>query len=121
MRDLTIELKGLRLHGMASAWSDLLTQGATSTESSKWLIEHLLQAENTDRAMRSVSHQMNAAKFPVHRDLAGFDFASSKVDQPLVKRQRWISRWLNSWRLYRLPSRRRTRCSLVDPARVKPI
>ena len=85
MRDLTVELKGLRLHGMASAWSDLMTQGTTSTESSKWLIEHLLQAENTDRAMRSVSHQMNAAKFPVHRDLAGFDFASSKADQPLVK------------------------------------
>jgi DNA replication protein DnaC len=91
MRDLTIELKGLRLHGMASAWSDLLSQGATSTESSKWLIEHLLQAENTDRAMRSVSHQMNAAKFPVHRDLAGFDFASSKVDQPLVKQLATLS------------------------------
>jgi DNA replication protein DnaC len=91
IRDLTIELKGLRLHGMASAWSDLLTQGATSTESSKWLIEHLLQAENTDRAMRSVSHQMNAAKFPVHRDLAGFDFASSKVDQPLVKQLATLS------------------------------
>ena len=35
--------------------------------------------------MRSVSHQMFAAKFPLHRDLAGFDFASSKVDQPLVR------------------------------------
>ena len=28
---------------------------------------------------------MNAAEFPVHRDLAGFNFASSKADQPLVK------------------------------------
>ena len=91
MRDLTIELKGLRLHGMASAWLDLLAQGATSTESSTWLIEHLLQAENTDRAMRSVSHQMNAAKFPVHRDLAGFDFASSKADQHLVKQLATLS------------------------------
>ena len=53
--------------------------------SSKWLIEHLLRAEYTDRAMRSVSHQMTAAKFPVHRDLAGFDFDSSKVDQALVR------------------------------------
>ena len=53
--------------------------------SSKWLIEHLLQAEHTDRAMRSISHQMNAAKLSVHRDLAGFDFDSSKVDQPLVR------------------------------------
>ena len=85
MRDVTTELKDLRLHGMASAWSDLMTQGTSSTQSSTWLVEHLLQAENTDRAMRSVSHQMNAAKFPVHRDLAGFDFASSKADQSLVK------------------------------------
>ena len=70
---------------MAAAWADLLSQGAGSTESSRWLLEHLLQAETTDRAMRSVSHQMHAAKFPMHRDLAGFDFAVSPVDQPLVK------------------------------------
>ena len=48
------------------------------------LVEHLLQAETTDRAMRSVSHQMHAAKFPVHRDLAGFDFDVSPVDRKLV-------------------------------------
>lgn len=85
MRDITTELKELRLHGMVSAWTDLMDQGETSTASSRWLIEHLLQAEHTDRAMRSVSHQMNAAKFPIHRDLAGFDFDSSKVDAHLVK------------------------------------
>lgn len=85
MSDINADLKALRLHGMASAWADLMAQGATSTESSRWLIEHLLEAENTDRAMRSVSYQMNAAKFPVHRDLAGFDFAVSPVDQHLVR------------------------------------
>ena len=41
--------------------------------------------------MRSVSHQMHAAKFPVHRDLAGFDFDSSKVDQPLIKQLATLS------------------------------
>ena len=91
MFDITAELKELRLNGMADAWTDLLGQGATSTESSRWLIEHLLQAEHTDRAMRSVRHQMDAAKFPVHRDLAGFDFESSKVDQQLVKQLATLS------------------------------
>ena len=85
MRDLITELKELRLHGMADAWTDLVAQGEHVVSSSKWLIEHLLRAEHTDRAMRSVSHQMNAAKFPVHRDLAGFDFAASKVDEALVR------------------------------------
>jgi DNA replication protein DnaC len=91
MRDVTTELKELRLQGMSSAWKDLIDQGTTSTESSRWLIEHLLQAEHTDRAMRSVSHQMNAAKFPVHRDLAGFDFESSTADQHLIKQLATLS------------------------------
>ena len=85
MRDVTTELKELRLHGMASAWTDLMAQGTSSTESSRWLIEHLLQAESVDRVMRSVSHQMNMAKFPMHRDLAGFDFDASSADQHLIK------------------------------------
>lgn len=49
------------------------------------LIEHLLQAETTDRAMRSVQYQMASARFPVHRDLASFDFAASVVDQKLIQ------------------------------------
>jgi DNA replication protein DnaC len=85
MRDLAVELKQLRLHGMAGAWNDLVAQGANAgVDSARWLLEHLLQAEGTDRAMRSVSYQMHAAKFPVHRDLAGFDFEVSPVDRKLI-------------------------------------
>ncbi len=83
--DVLVELKALRLHGMAGAWADLVEQGGNAAmDASRWLVEHLLQAEGTDRAMRSVSHQMHAAKFPVHRDLAGFDFEVSPVDRKLV-------------------------------------
>nr|AAC45211.1 unknown [Pseudomonas alcaligenes] len=34
--------------------------------------------------MRSVSHQMNMAKLPMHRDLAGFDFSASSADARLI-------------------------------------
>ena len=44
-RDVTTELKELRLHGMVGAWTDLMAQGESSTASSKWLIEQLLEAE----------------------------------------------------------------------------
>jgi DNA replication protein DnaC len=84
MRDVTAELKALRLHGMAGAWVDLIAQGGLSIDTSSWLIEHLLQAEQTDRGLRSIQHQMSSAKFPVHRDLAGFDFGAAKVDRALV-------------------------------------
>lgn len=83
--DVTAELKDLRLHGMAGAWTDLIALGTASIDSSKWLIEHLLQAEATDRHMRSVRNQLNAAKFPVHRDLASFNFDASRVDRALVE------------------------------------
>ena len=36
------------------------------------------------RAFASVRHQMKAAKFPLHRDLAGYDFEGTKVDKKLV-------------------------------------
>lgn len=86
MRELDKEFKELRLYGMAGAWEDLVKQGGHATlESSRWLLEHLLQAEVTDRAMRSVSYQMHTAKFPVHRDLAGFDFECSPVDKKLIE------------------------------------
>jgi DNA replication protein DnaC len=84
-RDIQAELKGLRLHGMASAWADLLEQGANSDlAASRWLIEHLLQAEEVNRHMRSIAHQTKVARFPVHRDLAGFDFEASSVDKALI-------------------------------------
>ena len=84
-RDIQAELKGLRLSGMAMAWADLVEQGGTAElQASRWLIEHLLQAEAVNRHMRSIAHQTKAARFPVHRDLAGFNFEASQVDRALV-------------------------------------
>ena len=86
--DIGIGLKELRLHGMAAAWDELTTHEGkpndVGIQTSRWLIEHLLQAEHEQRAFASVRHQMKAAKFPLHRDLAGFDFEASKVDKKLV-------------------------------------
>src|SRR5512132_356830 len=85
MREVAAELKALRLYGMVGAWEEIVAQGTqAAVESARWLIEHLLEAEQTDRVMRSISYQMQAAKFPVHRDLAGFDFEQSKVDRNLI-------------------------------------
>jgi DNA replication protein DnaC len=84
MHDVIAELKALRLHGMAATWAELGEQNNAELERSRWLIEHMLKAEASDRTTRSVSHQMATAKFPVHRDLAGFDFDVSPVDRKLV-------------------------------------
>jgi DNA replication protein DnaC len=86
MREVAAELKDLRLYGMSSAWEDLVAQGNTvGLQSAGWLVEHLLDMEHADRAMRSIRYQLHSAKFPVHRDLAGFEFEHSKVEQGLIK------------------------------------
>ena len=85
MRDVAAELRSLRLYGMMSAWEEVAADGnSVGMQTSRWLIEHLLQAEHTDRHMRSISYQMHSARFPVHRDLAGFEFEQSKVDCSLI-------------------------------------
>lgn len=90
MSDLVSQLKALKLHGMAESYVELKNQGASgataSMASSEWLLRHLVEAEATDRAIRSISYQMHVARFPVHRDLAGFDFSQSKVDEALLGR-----------------------------------
>ena len=86
MREIASELKALRLYGMAQAWVDLAGNGEQDTlEQARWLIEHLLDAETADRAIRSIRYQMHAAKFPMHRDLAGFDFDASPLDRVLIE------------------------------------
>ena len=83
-REIIAELKALRLHGMAASWAELSEQHNGDLDGSRWLVEQMLRAEAADRATRSVSYQMQAAKFPAHRDLAGFDFDVSPVDRKLV-------------------------------------
>ena len=54
MRELMSEFKELRLHGMAGAWEELTANGGSRVGASRWLVEHLLQAEQTGCGMGSI-------------------------------------------------------------------
>jgi DNA replication protein DnaC len=90
MSDIITQLKILKLQGMADCYAELKSQGASgataSLESSEWLLRQLLEAEANDRGVRSIRYQLNAAKFSVHRNLLGFDFSQSKVDEHLISK-----------------------------------
>ena len=49
------------------------------------ILEALLKAEVAEREVRSINYQMKVARFPAYRDLAGFDFTQSAVDEALVR------------------------------------
>jgi len=86
MPDLPLRMKQLKLHGMAAQWPELAAKARLQAmEPEHWMAE-LLQAEAAERQVRAQAHQMKAARFPVHRDLLGFDFSLSPVDRLLVER-----------------------------------
>ena len=66
---IAIMLRSLKMHGMAQAVGELTEQGSPAFEAALPILSQLLKA----------------ARFPNYRDLAGFDFASSEVNEALVR------------------------------------
>lgn len=88
MSEIVTQLKALKLNGMTNSYAELISEGRNaSMQISEWLVKHLIEAETTDREVRSIGYQMAAARFPIHRSLADFDFdfAQSEVDETLIK------------------------------------
>jgi DNA replication protein DnaC len=78
-------LRSLKLYGMAQTIEELNQQASPAYLQSIPLLETLMAAEIAERDVRSINYQMKTAKFPAYRDLAGFDFAQSEVDEPLIQ------------------------------------
>src|SRR5208282_4111862 len=80
-----IMLRSLKMHGMAQAVGELTEQGSPAFEAAVPILSQLLKAETADREVRSTAYQLKAARFPNYRDLTGFDFASSEVNEALLR------------------------------------
>jgi DNA replication protein DnaC len=78
-------LKSMKLHGMAGAIVELSEQGSPAFKQSGELLDKLIKAEVAEREVRSINYQMKIARFPAHRDLAGFKFKESVVNVAQVK------------------------------------
>ena len=78
-------LKSLKLFGMAQAIEELATQASPAFLNAQSILDSLLKAELAEREVRSVNYQMKIARFPAYRDLSGFDFAQSVVNEALVR------------------------------------
>ncbi len=93
--DTMERLKTLKLYGMASTWPELLARLRGGEVDPEAFMRELIKAECADRELRSISYQMKVARFPAHRDLAGFDFREARVDESLVRRLHTLE-FLNS-------------------------
>ena len=83
---IIVQLKALGLHGMAASFPELAAQARHTEFNPESFMQQLMAAESAQRVVRSTAYQMGAARFPVHRDLAGFEFEHASVDETLVRR-----------------------------------
>lgn len=73
------------MHGMAQAVGELTERGAPAFEAAIPILSQLLKAETAEREVRSTAYQLKTARFPAYRDLNGFDFSSSEINEALVQ------------------------------------
>ena len=81
MQSLVEDFRALKLHGMAEVLPDILARPRASGNSLDTLLRKLVRAEQADRQVRSLQYQMKSARFPQPRDLAGFDFTESPLEE----------------------------------------
>jgi len=82
---IVIMLRSLKMFGMAQAVTDLMEQGAPAFDAAVPMLAQLLKAELAEREVRSIAYHMKAARFPAYKDLSGFTFADSEINEAMVR------------------------------------
>ena len=82
---VVIMLRSLKMYGMAQAVTDLIEQGAPAFDAAVPILFQLLKAEMAEREVRSIAYHMKAAHFPAHKDISGYDFAASEINEATVR------------------------------------
>ncbi|MEB0033277.1 IS21-like element helper ATPase IstB, partial [Undibacterium sp. RTI2.1] len=83
--DHATSLKTLQLYGMALAWSELQAEKPRQAHRPESWMERLIHAEQTDRQLKSLRYQLKTARFPIHRDLTGINWAETPLSQTVVE------------------------------------
>jgi len=83
--DHATSLQALQLNGMATAWRELQAEKPRQAHRPENWMERLISAEQTERQLKSLRYQLKAARFPIHRDLLGIDWAETPLSQTVVE------------------------------------
>jgi DNA replication protein DnaC len=79
------QLKTLHWYGMAAAWSEWQAESHKPPTLPEVWLDRLIEAEQADRQARSLRYQLKVARFPIHRDLLGFVWAETPLQQAQVE------------------------------------
>ena len=75
----------LKLLGMRLAFDEVLANGVKRQHPAQQIIGDLLASEIAEKHARSIRYQVGAAKLPLAKELADFDFTGSPINEGLVR------------------------------------
>ena len=85
-RHQILDLMGeLKLAGMRQAYDEVIADGIKRQHPHQHVVGELLTAEVADKHARSIRYQMTASKLPFAKDMAGFEFAGTPINEGLVR------------------------------------
>jgi DNA replication protein DnaC len=85
-RSAILELMAkLKLFGMRAAYDEVMATAIKRRDTPARIVGELLAAEIAEKQARSIKYQMTIAKLPLAKDLDGFTFASTPINENLVR------------------------------------
>jgi DNA replication protein DnaC len=85
-RSAILELMAkLKLFGMRAAYDEVMATAIKRQYEPARIIGELLAAEIAEKQARSIKYQMTLAKLPLAKDLEGFTFAGTPINESLVR------------------------------------
>ncbi|WP_404478785.1 IS21-like element ISSsp4 family helper ATPase IstB [Novosphingobium sp. BL-52-GroH] len=83
--EIVAALKGLGLKGMVTAFDDAVPNGIRRDRTIMEMLADLLRAETAHREAASIRYRMTAAKLPAIKDLDGFMFDGTPINEGLIR------------------------------------
>jgi len=75
----------LKLCGMRAAYDEVMTAGIKRRHEPPRILGDLLAAEIAEKQARSIKYQLTIAKLPLAKDIDGFDFAGTPINETLIR------------------------------------
>ena len=85
-RTEVLDLMGqLRLFGMKNAYDEILATAIKRQHEPQRFAGDLLKAEISEKQARSIKYQLTIAKLPLAKDVDGFEFKGTPINESLVR------------------------------------
>jgi DNA replication protein DnaC len=85
-RTEVLDLMGqLRLFGMKNAYDEILATALKRQHEPQRFAGDLLKAEISEKQARSIKYQLTIAKLPLAKDVDGFEFDGTPINEGLVR------------------------------------